>query len=86
MNNKNIEDHYVDDLLNKVIKANLEYKINNLIEKETEKFRTQLICEKDQYISEIMKGIRIAHERNIGCMNYKIIFENIQKIEENENK
>ena len=28
-----------------------------------------------------MKGIRILHEKDMNGINYKIIFENIQKIE-----
>lgn len=36
-----------------------------------------------QYIAEIMKGIQILYSRNIedNSMNYKIIFENVVRIE-----
>lgn len=65
----------IKDSVEKLVSANIE----NAIEEKVKKFREELEYNKDRYIAEVMKGIRIYHEREIGTntMNYKITFENI---------
>lgn len=77
-----------EDLIEFGIKTNVECiireKVNEEINEEVEKFRRKLEDRKDDYIAEVMKGIRIVHERDIGSMgiNYKVIFENVYRLEE----
>ena len=65
-----------------VIKSEVEKLISESIDKEIEKrtiaFHNELTGRKDQYIAEIMKGIRIAHEYNpeTMSMDYRIMFIN----------
>lgn len=79
----------MEDLIEFQIKTNVECLIretvNNEIDKKVEEIRKQLEDRKDKYIAEVMKGIRIVHERDVGSLgvNYKIVFENIYKIEQN---
>lgn len=63
-------------------------KVDEEIDEEVNKFRERLESRRDQYIAEIMKGIRIANEYdpNDYCMNYKITFENVMKIERSNNE
>lgn len=78
-----MEERYIEqalkDSVEKLIKAN----ITNEIEEEVERFRRKLESRKDQYIAEVMKGIRMYHERDMlsNGMNYKIIFENVVRLE-----
>ena len=65
-----------------VIKHEVEKLISESVDKEIEKrtiaFHNELTERKDQYIAEIMKGIRIAHEYNpqTMSMDYRIMFIN----------
>ena len=80
MNNKcEIIDKYLKDSLKKIITD----KVDEEIEKKADEFKRQLVDRKNQYISEIMKGIQIIYEQNPMdlSMNYKITFENITRIE-----
>lgn len=78
-NNCEIIDRYLKDSLKKIITD----KVDEEIEKKIDEFKRQLVDRRNQYISEIMKGIQIIHEQNPMdlSMNYKIIFENITRIE-----
>lgn len=80
MNNKcEIIDKYLKDSLKKIITD----KVDEEIEKKADEFKRQLVDRKNQYISEILKGIQILYKQNFveNSMNYKIIFENITRIE-----
>lgn len=76
-----------EDFIKKGIKISVEEivkaKIQEEIDSKVEEFRKELEHRKENYISEVMKGIRIYHEHNIGSLgvNYRIIFENITKLE-----
>ena len=76
-----------NDMLEEMIKINLkqliEHKVNIEIEETVYKLKEKLENRKDEYIAEIMKGIRFHHEYNDieHCMNYKIIFENVTRVE-----
>ena len=73
----------IEEILKKIVKQNIETKIDKLIEDEVNEFTKRLLMRKDDYIAEVMKGIRILHERDMGSLgiNYKIIFENITYLE-----
>lgn len=78
-----MEEKYIEFALENSIKQLVNEKISKEIEEKVIQFERQLLDRKDQYIAEVMKGIRILHEKdpNYDAMNYKIIFENIQRIE-----
>jgi len=65
----------IKDSVEKLVSANIE----NAIEEKVKEFREELEYNKDRYIAEVMKGIRIYHDQEIGTrtMDYKIIFENV---------
>lgn len=73
----------LEEILKKNIKSIVSEKINEEIEQKVNNFKKELEDRKDNYIAEIMKGIRVYHERDIMSrgINYKIIFENIYRIE-----
>lgn len=60
-----------------MVRACIVDEINNQIDNKVKEFKEQLESRKDQYIAEVMKGIRIAHESRLGEVTYKIVFENI---------
>ena len=76
-----------EDLIEFGIKTNVECIIRETVKREidqkVEEFRRELEDRKDNYIAEVMKGIRIIHERDIksSTINYKVIFENIYRID-----
>lgn len=76
----------IEEMLKKEVQKNIEIKIDKLIEDEINDFTKKLLMRKDDYIAEIMRGIRILHEKNHfnNCINYKIIFENIVYLKENK--
>jgi len=78
-----MEERYIEFTLENSIKQLVNEKISEEIKEKVRQFEIQLLDRKDQYIAEVMKGIRILHEQepNMNAMNYKIIFENIQRIE-----
>ena len=63
----------------------IELKIEE-IENKTEEFHRSLVDRKDKYIAEVMKGIRVFSTQNNpdGFINYRIQFENIERIEVNK--
>lgn len=68
------------------IKNAVEREISNSIDREIETklndFKNELISQKDNYISEIMKCIRIYHEYNAEHLvhDYRIMFINKYEI------
>ena len=78
-----MEEQFIEEILKKNIKAIISEKIDNEIKQKVENFRIELEDRKDNYIAEVMKGIRIYHERDMNDMaiDYKIVFENIYRIE-----
>lgn len=73
----------LEEVIKKEVKTIVSDKIQEEIDEEVLKFRNKLMQRKDDYIAEVMKGIRIFHERDINSlgMNYRVIFENIYRIE-----
>lgn len=76
-------EEFIENGIKISVKQIVSETIQQEIDKEVEDFRRKLENRKDNYIAEIMKGIRIYHERDVGSLgvNYKIIFENITRIE-----
>lgn len=83
-----MENEYLVNVLKRHVKQLVIDKVESMIDEEVEKFREQLEDNKDQYIAEIMKGIKIYHNENImdHCIDYRIVFENVTKIEPKRNK
>lgn len=75
------------DVITENIKKSIQEQISKQIDKEIEEKVKQLYDEltdrKDEYIAQIMKGIRVYSEYDhlYNQMNYKIVFENINRIE-----
>lgn len=65
-----------------IIKREVERMVSERIDEEiaerTKAFHKELTARKDQYIAEVMKGIRVAHEYNpeFMYMDYRIMFVN----------
>ena len=76
LNNYSLESH-ISDCVEQVIKE----RIDEEIEKRVEQFRRELTYKKDQYLGEILSGIRMYTENNLGEITYKVIFENVVKVE-----
>ena len=74
---------YIEKCLKDSLRNIIANSVDEEIDKKVKEFQNQLVDRRDQYIAEIMKGIRILHSQNIEdkSMNYKIIFENVVQIE-----
>ena len=77
------KEQYIEKYLKDSLRNIIAHSVDEEIDKKIREFQEQLIDRRNQYISEIMKGIQIIHEQNPMdlSMNYKIIFENITRIE-----
>lgn len=75
----------LEAVIKKEVKELVSEKIQEEIDEKAIQFRNKLMDRKDEYIAEVMKGIRIFHERDINSlgMNYRIVFENRYRIEDN---
>lgn len=71
--------------LEQSVKVLITDTVEKEIKKEVDKFTKMLLDRKDEYISQIMKGIRIIHENDpyFDGINYRIIFENVKRLEIN---
>ena len=67
--------------LNSLIKEYINKRMDEEIEKRVEQFRKDLTYKKDQYLGEVLNGIRTEVEQNVGMINFRIIFENVVKVE-----
>ena len=83
-----MEEDIIEFRIKESILKHIQEKVENEINQEIEKFKRKLEGRKDDYIAEVMKGIRIYHERDIGSMgvNYKILFENVYRTEKVEDE
>ena len=81
-----MEEKFIENGIKISVKEIVRAKIDEEIEKKVEQFKRELEDRKDNYIAEVMKGIKIYHERDIGSMgvNYKILFENVYRTEKVE--
>ena len=72
-----MEEH-LEEILKQEVKKYISKKLDLEIEERVDKIYKELTYRKDDYIAEIMKGIRILHEKDQYSLgvNYKIIFEN----------
>lgn len=73
-----MEDH-LERALKSVIEKEISNKIQDEIDAKVRTFREDLMSRKDNYIAEVMKGIRVYHEKDAAMygINYRIIFDNI---------
>lgn len=78
-----MEEKFIENGIKISVEQIVKAKIDEEIDKKVEQFKIELEDRKDDYIAKVMKGIRIYHERDFESMgmNYKIIFENITKLE-----
>lgn len=61
-----MEEQILEEILKKNIKSIVSEKIDEEIEQKVNNFKKELEDRKDNYIAEIMKGIRVYHERDTG--------------------
>ena len=75
-------DDFIDERLKALMKCYVEKQIDDMIKEQIEAFSYTLNARKDEFISSIMKGIRVYHEpdNRTLTMNYRIIFENVETI------
>lgn len=81
-----MEEH-LEEILKEEVKKYISEKLDQEIEERVDKIYKELTYRKDDYIAEIMKGIRILHEKDMYSLgtNYKITFENkVELVEENK--
>lgn len=73
----------MEEIMLSEIRKQISKEIDEEINEKVQDFLYELTDRKDKYISEIMKGIRIVHEKDPMTMNtnYRIIFENIVRLE-----
>lgn len=62
-----MEDH-LERALKSVIEKEISNKIQDEIDAKVRTFREDLMSRKDNYIAEVMKGIRVYHEKTQQCM------------------
>lgn len=76
-------EEFIENGIKLSVKQIVSETIQQEIDKKVEDFRRELEDRKDNYIAEVMKGIRIYHEREMQGMgiNYRIIFENVTRLE-----
>lgn len=76
----------IEEHIKNAILENISKNIDEEIENKTEEFHRSLVDRKDKYIAEVMKGIRVFSTQNNpdGFINYRIQFENIERIEVEE--
>ena len=76
-------EEFIENGIRLSVRQIVSAKIQQEIDKKVEEFKRELEDRKDNYIAEIMKGIRIYHEREMQGMgiNYRIIFENVTRLE-----
>lgn len=71
-------DNKIDEILKDNLKHFITEQIDNMIDDEVLEFKRKLECNKDNYISHLMKNIRIMHEYNNinNSVTYEIRFLN----------
>lgn len=79
-----MEEKFIEETLKLSLKLIITEKVEQEIKEKVEAFARELEDRKDNYIAEIMKGIRINHERDQirNGINYRIIFENVVRIKQ----
>ena len=78
-----MEERFIAQILKDSVERLVSEKIDQEIAHKIQEFKRELENNKDQYIAEVMKGIRILHNQEPMNMqmNYKIIFENVVRLE-----
>ena len=73
---------FVVEGIKKAVEQQISQQIDTEIQNKVKEFADSLISRKDDYIAQVMKGIRVYHEQSDMdmCMNYRIIFDNRYEI------
>lgn len=73
----------IEEIIKKEVEKRINNEIDQIIADEIQELYYKLTDMKDKYIADIMSGIRITHEQNPHrmSMDYRIIFENVTRIE-----
>ena len=58
-----MEENFILDMIKKSVEEMVSEKIEEEINLEVKNFREKLEYRKDNYIAEVMKGIRIYHQK-----------------------
>lgn len=64
-----------------MIEQHISEKMDEEIEKRVEQFRKDLKGKKDQYLGEVLRSIKMYAEHDLGVVNFRIVFENVVKVE-----
>lgn len=72
----------IDELILQSVQKQVSNEVDDLIQRKVDAFSRELLDRKDDYIAQIMKGIRLYHEQSPieNSMNYKIVFQNEYRI------
>lgn len=78
-----MSDNTIAEIFKKVLDKVATEEIDKLIDKKVEDFRYELLSNKDCYIAELMKSIRIFSEQQTidNMPRYLITIENTYKLE-----
>ncbi len=76
-------EEFIENGIKLSVKQIVSETIQQAIDEKVEKFKRELEDRKDNYIAEVMRGIRIYHERDMKSegINYRIVFENVYRLE-----
>lgn len=76
------------ELIKREVERQISERLDEEIAERTIAFHKELTDRKDQYIAEVMKGIRIAHEYNPKnmYMDYRIMFINRYEVKRKESE
>ncbi len=73
----------MEEIIKKEVEKRISNEIDQIISDEVQELYYKLTDMKEKYIAEIMSGIKFYHSQTPGVMemNYKIVFENVTRIE-----
>lgn len=74
----------MESIIKKEVEKRIDKEIDQIISDEIQEMYYRLTDMKEKYIAEIMSGIKFYHSQTPGAMemNYKIVFENVTRIED----
>lgn len=69
-------DNLLESCIERYVETMVSARIGKEIENKVKEYEQELLSRRDEYIAEVMKGIRIEHEKRLGEINYRITFVN----------
>lgn len=69
-------DNLLESCIERYVENMVSVRINKEIETKVKDYEKELLSRRDEYVAEVMRGIRIEHETNLGEINYRITFVN----------